>query len=945
MMAWGLRFFVVIVLAPQAADGVPLSFAGCDAEASSQPAGFERARCYYQATVHTARWDVGRARLERLRRDFPGSHWAAMYLGHISFSQGRLETEALYRSAADGFRAQGEAKGEVVARVNLARWLMNTGRPPTDAKTEIARIEAVANASGKPELEVRALEARSRLLEQLGRDIEGAYRTMLRAAAVDVSSEQRARVLFRLGSIAHRLGRFDDALIHYRAQLTSLGDDSVPSSRATTLHNIANSLLEQRSVLPSPGAASEVLTVARRALRVAIEAGDDYIEGSALAMIARLLPPSEENYSRAKANFERCVQLLPKTRQPQRAAYCLGHLAALVGERDPAAAKRAIARAMAVAETGGDRWFLPFAWRHRAELKWKTGPSSEALADNLRLLDVIETLRALQAGGSGRAGVMSRWADDYYNLSGRMLEDAVGSMNRRKLETAFRVIERLRGRTLLERLRAFDASKRKVDPMLVAERQRVLAAISATHRRLLKTDLTSAELRRAEAELESLEREEADVRDRMDSTRRSRLSASSSDLVTLAQVQAQLEADEALLSFQVGLDRDLFGRFGGGAWLIAVTREEVTAHPIADRVALESIVPMFAGLFRGPSGREVGPAVEVYRRLLRDGLDRLPAGVRRLILIPDGRLHQLPFAALRSSPTAPPVGARFALSMAPSATIWAMWRRAERSPASRPALVLASPALSAGEADLVSARFRRIGRRPLGALPHARQEGLDAVVTLGGASTLLVGEKASEHALKTRTSSAYRIVHFATHALIDESRPGRSAILLAAGEENEDGLLNPREIVGLDLAGQVVVLSGCRTAAGRLERSEGVQGLASAFFEAGAHAVVASLWPLRDDDARRFFHRFYDEVAAGARLDSALQQAYSAVGTTGALAGLVLVGNGAIVAMPKAPSRTRRWGWAVLGGGLLAAGLLIVRWRRAAIDSRAGAIGSSMRRR
>ena len=726
MTTTGLRLAcLAIVLAPRATAAAP-SFAGCSAEPSAHSAGFDAARCLYRATLKTRRWDEGRARLERLRRDHSRSHWPALYLGHIAFSRGQPEAGTLYRSAADGFRAQGEAEGEVIARANLARCLMNAGRPPKEANAEIERIEAIATTSGRAELKVRALESRARFLEQQGQDIEGAYRTTLKAVAVDVSSEQRAKIYYRLGGIAHRLGRYDDALAHYRAHLALLGDDAVPYARASGLLAVANSLLEQRSALPEPGAATRVITAARRALAVAVEAGDDYIEGASLAMIARLLPPTADSYARAKANLERCVTLLPKTRQPQRAAYCLGHLAALIGERDPAAAERAIARAMAVAETGGDRWFLPFAWRHRAELKWKTGSSAEALTDNLRLLDVIETLRALQAGGSGRAGVMSRWADDYYRLSGRLLKDA-GATSRERLETAFRVIERLRGRTLLERLQQFHAGEQRIDPSLVAERKRVLSAISAAHRRLLRTGLSEQDRREAEAELSRLERKEAGQRDRLDSMRRSRLSGTASAFVTLAELQAQLEPDEALLSFQVGLDRDLFGQFGGGAWLTAVTRDAVTVHRTPDRVALESIVPMFAGLFRGRSGHEVGPSVEVYRRLLRDGLARLPARVRRLVIVPDGRLNQLPFAALRSSRSTPPLGAQHSVSIAPSATIWAMWRRAERSGAERPALVLADPALSAGGAARVANRFRRIDWPSVAALPYARREGIETV--------------------------------------------------------------------------------------------------------------------------------------------------------------------------------------------------------------------------
>jgi hypothetical protein len=100
----------------------------------------------------------------------------------------------------------------------------------------------------------------------------------------------------------------------------------------------------------------------------------------------------------------------------------------------------------------------------------------------------------------------------------------------------------------------------------------------------------------------------------------------------------------------------------------------------------------------------------------------------------------------------------------------------------------------------------------------------------------------------------------------DESHPERSAILLASGDGREDGLLQAREIEALDLDGRMVVLSACQTAAGAVQSGEGVLSLARAFFEAGAHAVVGSRWPLRDADAAMLFDAFYRHLGEGASL-------------------------------------------------------------------------------
>src|SRR6185503_13276321 len=100
-------------------------------------------------------------------------------------------------------------------------------------------------------------------------------------------------------------------------------------------------------------------------------------------------------------------------------------------------------------------------------------------------------------------------------------------------------------------------------------------------------------------------------------------------------------------------------------------------------------------------------------------------------------------------------------------------------------------------------------------------------------SELLQGASASEVALKSRRLATYKIIHFATHALLDPISPDRSAIILARGADDQDGLLQPREIAALPLGGQLVVLSGCETASGQISSAEGALSLGRAFLYAG----------------------------------------------------------------------------------------------------------------
>ena len=380
-----------------------------------------------------------------------------------------------------------------------------------------------------------------------------------------------------------------------------------------------------------------------------------------------------------------------------------------------------------------------------------------------------------------------------------------------------------------------------------------------------------------------------------------------------------------LLSFQVSSWEDERGDFAGGSWLLVTTRERTRVYRLPARGELRPAVGLFNGTFEQRDGSEAAPAAALYRRLLAEPLRDLPAGIRRLILVPDDALHRLPFAALRETPQAPPLAARYALTQVPSATHWRASKGPRPPAAPIPALALADPPLRRDRSD---------GAR-LGPLPYARQEAAGVVRALGGGSLRRFGADASEAYLKGAALRRFGVLHFATHAVTDEVDPDRSGVLLAPGAAAEDGLLQIREIVGLDLGGRVVVLSACSSDTGALLRGEGVMSLARGFFQGGAHTVVATLWRLRDDEAADFFARFYRHLGRGASVGAALHAAQAesiAAGVPAAAwAGIVALGDGGLVPLPggrKEGGVVAGRGWLGGGAALITAAALAVLWRR-----------------
>jgi CHAT domain-containing protein len=136
----------------------------------------------------------------------------------------------------------------------------------------------------------------------------------------------------------------------------------------------------------------------------------------------------------------------------------------------------------------------------------------------------------------------------------------------------------------------------------------------------------------------------------------------------------------------------------------------------------------------------------------------------------------------------------------------------------------------------------------------------------------LLGPRALESELTRPALQQAGVVHFATHALVDENAPERAGLALTPAADS-DGILQVREVYELQLRAALVTLSACQTALGQHATGEGIIGLSRAFFYAGAGAVTASLWNVNDRSASELMARFYRSLRAGQPIDEALAAA------------------------------------------------------------------------
>lgn len=334
-------------------------------------------------------------------------------------------------------------------------------------------------------------------------------------------------------------------------------------------------------------------------------------------------------------------------------------------------------------------------------------------------------------------------------------------------------------------------------------------------------------------------------------------------LASLDALQATLGPDEAVLSYQLPAPTPELPGPPPAAWLLVLTADTRHTLPLPNRNVLEGAVALYDGLLDGTP--DPVAAAALYRLLLAPALDRLPPTVTRLVIVPDGPLHGLPFETLGEGD---PLGETHTVDLTPSATVY-LHLRALAADEAGGAVILADPTPATGAPPLPGARDEARGM-----LRRLRR------------SEARIGAAATTAALPIRPA----LLHIAAHAVVDRRHPGESAILLA------DGPLRSAAVASLDLRGAIVVLTACRGAAGESVEGEGPLGLARSFLAAGAAAVLANRWPMTDQDAVAFSDVLYAALAEGQSLSRATQSAARSLREAGAparsWAGMALYGDG-----------------------------------------------------
>lgn len=781
-------------------------------------------------------------------------------------------------------------------------YLADVHRLANDRRRELAyknREIVLRRELGDARAEAVALSNLSRAQRALG-EYQNALETSTRAlrlARTIENYEELGSLLQGIGSIQLSLGEYHRAIAHFEEALQADRAHGFRDSEADVLWSIGaarHSAGEFREALPyfeQSLAIARTLKIARRFRQ----------EATALAALGRVHRALGDT-PRAMQHFEEAIAVSRKIGWRGAEATSLtdlGQSFASLGDTEKAIA--AFDQALAIQRAIHDREFEASTRAAMARAERGRGNLAAARGHAASALDIVESLRANVAQEGARAAYQGSKEAAYKLYIDLLMTPAGERLSEADAIAGLGASERWRARSLLEILSGSGADLRQgLDTDLVQRDRRLqdrIAGAAARQAQLFgagRPEQIEAAGRELELLLAEYRQMQVEIR-----TRSPRYAAlTEPQPLAAADIQREvLDGESLLLEYSLGPER---------SHLWAVTRESVTGHVLPRQ---DEIEPLARRAYELLTARSQRPAAETtaqrtarlaqaeaeywtHAARLSDMLLGPVAGViggKRLAIVADGALLYVPFGALPAPGTKAgaaeyrPLILDHEIVGLPSASVLHVLRREllGRAPAARAVAVLADPVFSgddprlrssartakppradaAGDSAAIERSARASGIVEFERLRFSRNEA-DAVMALAGADRNL---KATDFTASkaTATSAAladYRIVHFATHGLLNNQHPELSGLVLSLVDQAgrpQDGFLRLHDIYNLRLSADLVVLSACRTALGREIRGEGLLGLARGFMYAGAPRIVASLWNVDDRATAELMKQFY----------------------------------------------------------------------------------------
>ncbi|HLM61156.1 MAG TPA: CHAT domain-containing tetratricopeptide repeat protein, partial [Pyrinomonadaceae bacterium] len=524
-------------------------------------------------------------------------------------------------------------------------------------------------------------------------------------------------------------------------------------------------------------------------------------------------------------------------------------------------------------------YLIALALRDRNELP-------DALVSIENCVRVAESMRSSLSRSDLRATFFAG-NKKFYELYVEILQLLAGkTKNAEYVSRSLEVAEQSKARTLVELLNQSGTNfKNTANTDLLRKESEInnrLSAKAARQTRLLSGGKASADdLRAAAQEISDLigEREKLTAEIRRANPNYAALTQPAP--LSAKEIQTLLDKDTILLEYALGEAQS-------SLWLVA--NDSISAYKLPKREEIENAARRYYQSLKTNAGAPDNRAGNDLSEMLLKPVSEKLAG-KRIVIVGEGALQYISFAALPN----PAAKNRFLIETneivnLPSAATLAVLRRetAKRKAASKTLAVFADPVFSPADPRLKNGQTAKTANsigdeklqrsieealenangeevfKAIPRLPFSRREaeailaGLPAGERLKAVDFAASAEKATGENL-----SDYKIVHFATHGLLNSKNPELSGLVLSLINEKgepQNGFLRLNDIYNLRLNSDLVVLSACQTALGRDIRGEGLIGLTRGFMYAGAPRVVASLWKVDDAATAELMKRFYQNM-------------------------------------------------------------------------------------
>jgi CHAT domain-containing protein/Flp pilus assembly protein TadD len=717
------------------------------------------------------------------------------------------EALRLFQAAGDG-----TGSGDALFQLGMCRYALGDHSGALDA---YERALPLRRATGDGERLAQTLNNLGILYDFLGEDQKALdyYRQAIEMRKQSGSGASLAAPLTNIGLIYAAHGEYELALAYHRQALEEVRKASNPASEARTLHNIGQ-------VYAARGQDRKALEVFRAALALRRKAGDRRGEAHTLNSLATTYAALGLR-SKALDLYGNALEIKRERGDRVSEAFTLQDLGSLyraLGDR--VRARQSYGQALTIRREvrQADGEAATLASIAQLDLDEKDVDSARRNIESA--IAIIESLRSNLPAPASRSSYFATKASYYSFYIEVLMQLHIRDRTAHYDRVAFEVSERARARTLLETLGESPRQIRSLaDPVLLERQETLRRRIISAERQRRDSD----ELNRLLAEAQ-----EVDGMIRAQSPRYSALTAPAPVSLTEIQ-QSVVDESTVLLEFALGAKRSVL-------WMVTpqtITSFELPPSQVIDRAARRARGLLIASAKRTHRHSAEVAMAELQTLVLGPVLPRL--GNKRLLVVADGSLQWIPFGALGGTK---PLIERHEIVTAPSASVIAVLRRefAGRHAAPKSIAVFGDP----------------LTGRSLPKLSAARREAtMIASMAPAHDALLAFGTGASADLATSEDIGNYRILHFATHATIDDVHPELSSIVLAGRD------LQMTDIYNLRIGADLVVLSACDTAAGKEVRGEGLISLVRGFMYAGASRVVATLWRVHDEAAEQLMREFY----------------------------------------------------------------------------------------